>query len=265
MKKAVLVVLVCVATLAFAQAESSPSPGAAARLPAVPTGELPVNSAAGSAQTPAVPAPAASETPATPATAPAAVPASPNTTAAVNEAAPAKKAAADATAGSTPAGPKAYVIGPLDVLAIKVWNQPNLSGLVNVGADGMISLQLIGEVKADGLTAKQLTAVITQKLKECCVNNPEGEVNVEVEKNNSKRYYVYGGVGRPGEYPLDRDTSIMDAMSLVGGFRDFANTKKIYLLRGVKRFNFNYKDVSKGKHLEQNILIENGDRLFVPE
>ena len=70
---------------------------------------------------------------------------------------------------------KAYVIGDLDVLVIRVWNMPTLSGAVSVGPDGMISMPLVGEVKADGLTAKQLTAVLTQRLKECCVNNPEGE------------------------------------------------------------------------------------------
>jgi polysaccharide export outer membrane protein len=163
------------------------------------------------------------------------------------------------------AGHKPYVIGPLDVLTIKVWNQPNLSGALSVGPDGMLSMQLIGEVKADGLTIAQLRDVITQRLKECCVNNPEGEVDVSVGKINSKRYYVYGGVLRGGEFPLDRDTTVMDALSLVGGFKDFANTKKIRIQRGTKEFNFNYKDVSKGKHLEDNILLENGDRIFVKE
>jgi polysaccharide export outer membrane protein len=182
---------------------------------------------------------------------------------------PARKSAAQtktpAGTAESNAGHKPYVIGPLDVLTIKVWNQPNLSGALSVGPDGMLSMQLIGEVKADGLTIGQLRDVITQRLKECCVNNPEGEVDVSVGKINSKRYYVYGGVLRGGEFPLDRDTTVMDALSLVGGFKDFANTKKIRIQRGAQEFNFNYKDVSKGKHLEENILIENGDRIFVKE
>ncbi len=73
-------------------------------------------------------------------------------------------------------------------------------------------------------------------------------------------------MGRPGEYPLDRDdTTIMDALSEVGGFKDFANKKKIRLLRGTKTFLFNYQEVSRGKHMEQNILLQNGDRIFVSE
>jgi len=266
MKKAILFVLsfICATTLVFAQAESSPSPGAAAKVPAAPAGEIPANPAAEAAQTPAT-APASATPPNAAPVPPAAAPAAQNQAAQVKKAAPGKKAPAGENPAVAAAEPKAYVIGPLDVLVVKVWNQPNLSGAVNVGPDGMISLQLVGEIKADGLTAKQLRDVITQKLKDCCVNNPEGEVDVQVAKNNSKRYYVYGGVGKPGEYPLDRDTSVMDAMSLVGGFRDFANKKKIRILRGTKTFYFNYNEVSKGKHMDQNILLENGDRIFVQE
>lgn len=269
MKKAVLFLLsfVCAAALVFGQAESSPSPGAAAKIPAAPVGEIPPGTSAGGVQTPsASAAPPPATKPATP-PAPAAAPAEPaaaNQAARANNAPPKNVPAAARSAGAA-AEPKAYVIGPLDVLYIKVWKQPDLSGAVNVGPDGMISLQLVGEIKADGLTAKQLQGVITQKLKECCVNNPEGEVDVQVAKNNSKRYYVYGGVLKPGEYPLDRDTSVMDALSLVGDFKDFANKKKIRILRGTKTFYFNYDEVSKGKHMEQNILLENGDRIFVKE
>jgi polysaccharide export outer membrane protein len=157
---------------------------------------------------------------------------------------------------------KAYVIGPLDVLMIKVWNNPNLSGPANVGSDGMLSMPLIGEVKADGLTARQLKESIAEHLTEF-LNSPE--VDVQVAKVNSKRYFVYGGVLRAGEFPLVQDTTVMDAMSLVGGFKDFANPKKIRIQRGTQEFNFNYRDVSRGKKMEQNILLQNGDRIFVPE
>jgi polysaccharide export outer membrane protein len=174
-------------------------------------------------------------------------------------------AAADSAqaAAKTEAKPskKAYVIGPLDVLFIKVWNQANLSGPFDVGPDGMISLSLIGQVRADGLTARQLEESLTLRLKEF-LNNPE--VNVQVAQVHSKRYFVYGEVGRTGEFPLVQETTIMDALSNVGGFRDFANPKKIYVLRGAQKFNFNYKDVSNGKNLEQNIVLQNGDRIFVP-
>jgi|HubBroStandDraft_6_1064221.scaffolds.fasta_scaffold197922_2 polysaccharide biosynthesis/export protein len=161
------------------------------------------------------------------------------------------------------AGTKApYVIGPLDVISIKVWNNPNLSSPLDVGPDGMISLPLVGQVKAEGLTKEQLKEMLAGRLKEF-LNSPE--VDVQVLKVNSKRFFVYGGVGRPGEYPLIEETTVMDALSTVGGFKDFANKKKIYVLRGTQRFNFNYQEVSKGKNLAQNIQLQNGDRIFVPE
>ena len=179
----------------------------------------------------------------------------------------------DKAADKAPAGRRSekdaspYVIGPLDILIVKVWGQPNLSGPVDVASDGNISLPLINDVKADGLTKEQLKAELTKRLSDF-LNNPE--VDVQVAKINSKSYFVYGGVGRAGEYPLIKPTTIMDAMSAVGGFREFANTKKIYIMRTlpsgeVKKFTFNYKEVSKGKNMEQNIFLQNGDRIFVPE
>ncbi|MDP9055132.1 MAG: polysaccharide export protein [Acidobacteriota bacterium] len=172
-----------------------------------------------------------------------------------------------AKTGSADAQP--YVIGPLDVLSIKVWGQQNLTSLYAVAADGTISMPLVGDVTADGLTRERLRDTIAKKLAECCFNN-NPEVDVQVEKINSKRYFVYGGVGRSGQYPLIRPTTVMDALSEVGGFRDFANTKKIRIQRRLPsgettEFKFNYKDVSKGRNMEQNIQIQNGDRIFVPE
>jgi polysaccharide export outer membrane protein len=162
---------------------------------------------------------------------------------------------------------KAYVIGSLDVLFVKVWNNPNLSGTVSVSSDGMISMALIGDIKADGLTARELKDSLTEHLKDFLINP---EVNVEVAKINSKRYYVYGGVGKTGEYPLIEETTVMDALSGVGSFTGFANKKKIRIQRTLpsgetKDFKFNFEDVSKGKHMDTNIVIENGDRIFVPE
>lgn len=174
-----------------------------------------------------------------------------------------------ATGSRPPANAKGnqgrYVIGPLDVVVVKVWNQPQLSGAVNVGPDGMISLQLIGEVKADGLTALQLGDAIQARLKDCCLNNPQ--VDVTIGKINSKKYYVYGGVLKGGEFPLDEKITIMDALSLVGGFKDFAKPNKITITRGNQTFHFNYKDFIKGKNLDKNANIElqNGDRINVPE
>jgi polysaccharide export outer membrane protein len=236
--------LVCAAALCCAQNETASSPGAASGAPPAAR-EAPAN------QAPASPAPAV------------AAPA----VGAGGESPPTGKPPAEgktpaAQAAANPAGGKApYVLGPLDVISVKVWNNPNLSSPLDVGSDGMISLPLIGQVKADGLTAQQLKEVLAGRLGEF-LNSPE--VDVQVLKVNSKRFFVYGEVGRPGEFPLVEATTVMDALSQVGGFRDFANTKKIYVLRGSQKFNFNYKDVSKGKNLEQNILLQSGDRIFVP-
>jgi len=164
-----------------------------------------------------------------------------------------------------------YIIGPEDVLMIKVWDQPNLSGAVTVGPDGMISLQLIDEVKADGLTPEMLKAALTEKLKKFIVTP---DVNVQVLRVNSRKYIIQGEVGRPGAFPLTGPTTVMEALVNGGRFNEFANTKKIYILRSfrnpetkqieTKKFNFNYKEVSHGKRMEQNILIQNGDQIFVP-
>ncbi len=162
---------------------------------------------------------------------------------------------------STPSKP--YVIGALDVLDIKVWNAPNLSGFSDVGSDGMISMPLIGELRADGMTKEQLTQLIRDKLAATYFTVPP-EVTVQVARVNSKKYYVHGEVNRPGEFQLLGPTTVLDAFATTGGFHDFANTKKIYILRGGKKLKFNYKEVSQGKKMEQNILIENGDHIFVP-
>ena len=169
-----------------------------------------------------------------------------------------------------PAGPAAaadsssspYVIGPLDVLDIRVWNNPNLSNFYEVRPDGFISMPLIGETKADGLTIADLTRVLKEKLSSQ-INQPE--LNVQPSRINSKKIFVLGEVNRQGEMPLTGKMTVLDALSNCAGFKDFANPKKIYVLRDGKRFNFNYKDVSKGKHMEQNIVLQNGDYIFVPE
>lgn len=181
-----------------------------------------------------------------------------------NPNAPAAANTAPRIAGTRMSDPDAngpYVVGTLDVLEIRVWNDPKLSGIYTVRPDGIISLPLIGEFKADGMTVPQLTDAVRAKLT-TVMNDPE--VNIQVAKINSKRIYVFGGVMRPGEMPLYQNMTVLDALSNVG-FRDFANTKKIRIMRGNQTFTFNYKDVSKGKHMEENIFLQSGDRIFVPE
>ncbi len=156
----------------------------------------------------------------------------------------------------------AYVIGPEDLLYVRVWGNAELSGTVSVGPDGMISLQLIDEVKASGLTPHQLEVELAQRLKKFIV---EPEVNVQVLRVNSRTYIILGdGVNRPGIYPLTRPMSVLEALIAGGGFSPFAKKNKIYVLRGTTRFPFNWNDVSKGKKLEQNIQIQNGDQIYVP-
>jgi polysaccharide export outer membrane protein len=130
-----------------------------------------------------------------------------------------------------------------------------------VRPDGKITLGLGGEVQAAGLTPDALGKKITEVLSNF-VNSPQ--VTVSVQQVNSKRYYISGEVNRSGVFPMVMPTTILEALVNAGGFRDFANSKKIVILRGTKRLNFNYKEVIKGKNLEQNVLLENGDHIVVP-
>jgi polysaccharide export outer membrane protein len=157
--------------------------------------------------------------------------------------------------------PKNYVIGPEDILFVAVWREPELSGQRAVRPDGKISLQLIGEVQAAGLTPEQLGANVAEGLSKY-MTRPE--VTVGLQQVNSKKYFISGEVLRPGAYPLLNQTTVLQALVNAGGFRDFANTKKIIILRGDERFKFNYKEVIKGKRMEQNILLQNGDQIIIP-
>jgi polysaccharide export outer membrane protein len=130
-----------------------------------------------------------------------------------------------------------------------------------VRPDGKITMPLIGDVNANDITPKALTAVITDKLKEF-INNPN--VMVTVEQVRSKKFTITGEVNRPGSYPLLAATTVLDALTNAGGFRDFANKKKISIIRGGERLRFNYNEVIEGKNMEQNITLMNGDLIVVP-
>lgn len=157
--------------------------------------------------------------------------------------------------------PKTFQIGAEDILAVQVWREKDFSQQVMVRPDGKITMPLIGEIQAAGLTPDQLAASLSETLTKY-LNNPQ--VIVSVLQVNSKKYYITGEVLRPGSYPLVVPTRVLEALSSSGGFRDFANTKKIVILRKGQRLKFNYKDVVKGKGPEQNIFIENGDYIIVP-
>jgi polysaccharide export outer membrane protein len=156
---------------------------------------------------------------------------------------------------------KTYVIGPEDLLAVRVWKEPELSGDFPVRTDGRISLPLVKELQAAGLTPPQLASTIGQALGRY-MNRPE--VSVAVLQIHSKKYFVMGEVQKSGSYPLTVPMTVLEALVGAGGFKDFANTKKILVLRGNRRFKFNYKEVVAGKRIEQNILLESGDKIIVP-
>jgi len=162
--------------------------------------------------------------------------------------------------------PKSYVIGTEDILTINVWKEPEISKIVPVRPDGMISLPLVGEIKATGLTPIQLQDEITGVLKKTMA---DPEVTVIVSEVHSLTFNVVGQVLKPGYYPLTRRMTVLDAIALSGGFRDFAKEKKIYVLRTSangtqERLKFNYRDVIKGKHPEENIELQPRDTVVVP-
>lgn len=159
-----------------------------------------------------------------------------------------------------------YVIGTDDVLAINVWNEKDLSRSVPVRSDGMISLPLVGEVQAAGQTPLQLERDITTTLRNF-ITAPS--VAVMVEKINSKKFNILGEVVRPGSYSIALAGTVVDAIALAGGFRDFAKKKGIYILRSAvdgkqARINFNYKQFIAGKNVAQNINLEPHDTIIVP-
>src|SRR5882672_8951210 len=176
---------------------------------------------------------------------------------------------AGATHGQTPEkrhSDDAYVIGANDVLAINVWKEPDITRSVPVRSDGKISLPLAGELQAGGQTPRQLEQEITKRLKSY-ISDPE--VTVIVTESKSQKINILGMVARPGTYLLSGSTTVLDAIAMTGGFKDFAKQKSIYILRPnpdgtQKRFAFNYKEVIKGKNLEQNIRLSAGDTVIIP-
>jgi polysaccharide export outer membrane protein len=162
---------------------------------------------------------------------------------------------------AAPVDPDKYRIGAEDLLYIRVWREPDFTLPVAVRPDGKITMPLIGEVDAAGQSPLQLTATLKQLLSQY-LNNPD--VNVFVTEVRSKKFYIDGEMNRPGWFALVTPLSVLEALSRGGGFREFANTKKIRVLRGGEIRRFNYKEVTQGKHMEQNIAVENGDHIIVP-
>src|SRR5579862_4151569 len=153
-----------------------------------------------------------------------------------------------------------YLIGAEDVLQISVLHEAELTGPRPVQPDGKITLPLVQEITAAGLTPVQLEAAIVQELSKVMVNPV---VSVAVVQVNSKKYFIQGEVQKPGAYSLVVPTTVLEGLVNAGGFRDFADLKHITILRGSTKLTFNYKEVRAGKNLKQNILLEPGDEIFV--
>jgi polysaccharide biosynthesis/export protein len=158
-----------------------------------------------------------------------------------------------------------YVIGPQDVLDVSVWKEPDLSRSVPVRPDGKISLPLLNDVQAAGLTPGELSAQIKLNLSKY-ITNPQ--VTVIISQVLSQRIYILGEVTRAGSYALLPEMTVLQALSDAGGFTPFANSKKVYVLRQdggtEQKFPFNYKDVIRGKNPAQNIALKPGDTIIVP-
>jgi len=163
---------------------------------------------------------------------------------------------------SLPAG---YVIGSDDVLTIVFWREKDLSADVVVRPDGKISLPLLNDVVAAGYTPEQLRA---QLVKTAAKFLEDPNATVVVKEIHSRKVFVTGQVGKSGSYPLTGDMNVLQAIAHAGGLLEYADGKNIVVLRSEngqeRNFKFNYKDVVKGKNLQQNILLKPGDTIVVP-
>jgi len=147
-------------------------------------------------------------------------------------------------------------------LRIEVYREDALSRAVNVRPDGKITLQLLGDMQAEGLTPERLAAQVKDAYSQY-IKTPD--VIVSVLAVNSKSFTVSGRVNKVGRWPLVTPVRVFDAIGLAGGFQEFANDKDVQIVRGAQRLKFNYRDYVKGKKeaLDQNILLQNGDTIVV--
>jgi polysaccharide export outer membrane protein len=171
-------------------------------------------------------------------------------------------AAAVSSAATLPAG---YVIGPEDVLSIVFWRDKEMSGDVVVRPDGKISLPLLNDVQAAGLTPDQLRdALIAAASK--YVEEPNAAV--VVKEIHSRNVFITGNVAKPGTYPLTAQMDVLKLIALAGGLQEYADTKHIVVIRtdaGKREYHkFNYNDVIRQKHVQQNIVLKPGDTVIVP-
>jgi len=178
---------------------------------------------------------------------------------------PAAAAPQPAAAAADVGANSGYIIGASDVLTVTVWREPTLSGSILVRPDGMISLALLGDVQASGLTPLDLANQISQKLKKFY---QDPKVSVVVTAINSKQVFLIGEVTKKGPVPMTSGMTLLEAISSAGGLTDFANAKKIYVLRNQEkgsqiRIPINYKAALKGDS-NFNLALKPGDTIVVP-
>jgi polysaccharide export outer membrane protein len=155
-----------------------------------------------------------------------------------------------------------YVVGPGDVLRIVVWKEPDLTQDVTVRVDGIITIPLLGDVQAVGREPSELAASLTKEF-ERFIENPR--VTVAVTLATSARIYVVGQMVKPGEFPLSGRMTVIQALALAGGFKEFAKPEGIVIVRRDQTvIPVNYKRIADGKDVAQNVLLAAGDTVVVP-
>jgi polysaccharide export outer membrane protein len=165
---------------------------------------------------------------------------------------------------AAPADPS-YIIGSADILEIQVWKEPDFSRQALVRPDGKITLPLVGDLQVSGMTTMALKELLTEKLKDF-IDSPE--VTVILVESRSKNFYIIGKVTQPGTYPLMKDMTVLQAISVAGGLGEWADADSIRIIRksgGTENIlPFDYKKVISGKNLEQNIVLQPNDTIVVP-
>lgn len=160
---------------------------------------------------------------------------------------------------------QAFVLGPDDVLEVSVWKDENLTKEVVVRPDGKISFPLIGDINAQGKTVAELREIVEKRIQEFVPDTP---VSIVVVTIRSQKVYIVGKVNNPGTYVMVEKLRVMQALSMAGGLTPFSDEDDILIIRDQngqqKTFKFDYKKVSKGKNLDQNIRLKAGDTIVVP-
>ena len=179
----------------------------------------------------------------------------------------AARAGGSASVSAAPTPPPDYRIAPNDVLSVVVWKEKDLTGDVVVRPDGKISIPLLNDVVAAGLTAEQLAQKIAAEARRF-FKDPVPAVTVVLKEVNNNKAFIMGQVARPGPYVLSNDTTVLQLIAMAGGFAEFADTRHVLVMRGEgpdqRTWEFNYDDFVKRRNLAQNVVLKPGDTVIVP-